>query len=206
MRKEVHIKLEDLGKKYYNRWLFKGLDLKLLPGDRLALTGPNGSGKSTLLRILAGQLSPSQGKLFFYRGKAKLNPEIMYRYISWAGPFTALYPDLSLREHLQLHFDFKQCLLPDCEAVIKTLRLEEDANKKLQYYSSGMLQRAKVGMALFAKSEILLLDEPTSNMDSQNAALMLGLIEEYVGERTYILASNLQREFAGFYQVLGLGS
>ena len=128
----------------------------------------------------------------------------LYPHISWSAPYLDLYLDLTLEEHLNMHFRFKKCLLDDEKEVMKILQLEKHKHKKLRYYSSGMLQRAKVGLALFTQTPILLLDEPTSNMDTQNADKILTLIEENLQNRIFILASNMEREYQSFPKILSL--
>jgi len=198
------ISLQGVGKKFYNRWLFKDITVRLEPGSQLALVGRNGSGKSTLMRIIAGQLSPTAGKIYYTRGKARITVERVFHFISWSGPHVALYPELSLTEHIRLHYQFKDCLLANPQDLVDILRLQADKDKPLRFYSSGMLQRVKVGLALFTKSEVLMLDEPTSNMDEDNARQILELIDKYLLGRTYILASNMEREFGRIEQVLRL--
>ncbi|MEZ4774962.1 MAG: ABC transporter ATP-binding protein [Bacteroidia bacterium] len=200
----LNIHLEGIGKKFYHRWIFRDIshDFSLQP--HLALVGRNGSGKSTLLRIIAGQLTPSAGKVIYTKGKMRVPVEHVYRYLSWAGPFTDLYPDLTLEEHLKLHFSFQKCLLSSPQEMISLLKLDEHKDKMLRYYSSGMLQRVKVGLALFSESDILILDEPTSNMDPANAQWMLDMIAGNVGDRIYILASNMEREYQWMARTLYL--
>lgn len=198
------ISSDKVGKKFYQQWLYRDLSFSLQNGEKLAILGNNGSGKTTLLRILAGQLSCSEGRVFYTKGKRKVPYEEMYQHISWAGPHTALYPDLTLEEHLKLHFSFKKQIISIAE-IIDKLNLSKEVDKKLRFYSSGMLQRAKVGIALFSQSDILMLDEPTANMDENNAAYILALISEYLGDRIYILASNLEREYTGM-KTLKIGS
>ena len=200
----LRLQLEQVGKKYYHRWLFRNVSCELGPGSRLALVGPNGSGKSTLLRIMGGQLNPSEGKITFFRNK-QLPVEQVYQYLSWSGPYIELYQDLNLVEHIRMQFRFKDCLLDDPMEIISILDLESHRNKKLRFYSSGMQQRAKVGLALFTQSELLMLDEPTSNMDRTNAERMLKLIDAYLGERIMVLASNMEREYQPLEKVLTLG-
>lgn len=200
----LHIQLNDIGKKFYHRWIFRGIHHDFSARPRLALVGRNGSGKSTLLRIIAGQLMPSAGQVIYTVGKRRVPVEQVYRYLSWAGPFTELYQDLTFREALHLHFRFKTCLIDQPESLIDILNLKDHADKNLRYYSSGMRQRVKVGLALFTRSDILMLDEPTSNMDPENATMILNLIEEYRQGRVYILASNMQREYQSFEDILRL--
>ncbi|MDX2246363.1 MAG: ATP-binding cassette domain-containing protein [Bacteroidia bacterium] len=200
----LHIHLQGIGKKFYHRWIFRDISHDFSQHPHLALIGRNGSGKSTLLRIIAGQLAPSAGKAIYTKGKMRVSVENVYQYLSWAGPFTDIYPDLTLEEHIRLHFGFRKCLLSSPEDMVSVLHLEEHKDKKLRYYSSGMLQRVKVGLALFSQSDILILDEPTSNMDAETARWILDLIAENIGSRIYVLASNMEREYEGINQRLHL--
>ncbi|RMG60331.1 MAG: ATP-binding cassette domain-containing protein [Bacteroidetes bacterium] len=190
-----HIQLEQIGKQFYQRWLFRELSFDSRETRRLALIGHNGSGKSTLLRIVAGQMNPSLGRVTYTADNQRVPTYHFYQHISWAAPYVDLFPDLSLREHLRLHFRFKGCRLAQTEDIAEVLDLQDHLDKKFRFYSSGMLQRVKVGTALFSESDLLLLDEPTANMDSGNAARMLDLIDTHIGERVLVLASNLEREY-----------
>ena len=139
-----------------------------------------------------------------FRGKNRIPLGGLYQFISWAAPYIDAYDDLNLEELFSIYFQLKTCLLDSTEDVIRELQLWEDRKKPLKYYSSGMLQRAKVGMALFTDSELLLLDEPTANMDDANASRILSLINEYSKERMLVLASNMSREFDRFDSIIRL--
>lgn len=198
------LKLDNVGKQFYRRSLFQGLNLELQSGDSLALIGTNGSGKSTMLRIIAGQLAPSTGKVS-YRLHDRLIPSTeRYRLLSWSAPYISLFPELTIREQFRLQQKFKQELISEAE-FLKVLELEAHADKPLRFFSSGMIQRAKVGLALFSQSNLLLLDEPTSNMDSYYASLMLRLVKEHQGDRILVLASNLTREYGELSHQIHLG-
>ena len=201
----MRIALSHIGKKYHQRWLFRDINLTLQTGDQLALTGTNGSGKSTLLRICARQLSPSEGKVEYFIQDKVLSPEVCYRHLSWAAPYIDVYEDLTLGELSKFYYGMCDCLLQDPKAVIAALDLEAHQDKQLRHFSSGMLQRVRVGLAVFTRSHILLLDEPTSHMDADNARRMLHLIEDHLGDRIYILASNMEREYQQIENRLALG-
>lgn len=204
MTPSLSVTLENVGKQFYRRWLFQGLSLSLKSGSRLALIGTNGSGKSTLLRIIAGQLSPTLGKVT-YRGGEKTIPAVeRYQHLSWSAPYLSLFPELTLREQLRLQERFRKTTVSEDE-FFQLLELKQDADKPLRYYSSGMAQRAKVGLALFADSSLLLLDEPTSNMDDYFSGLMLDLIRTCSKDRILVLASNLVREYGEFDRQIHLG-
>ena len=200
----MRLALKGVGKKFYQRWIFRNIDTELAAGQGLAVIGANGSGKSTLLRILAGQLKPNEGSIHLYSGEELIPTESRYQFLSWSAPYLDLYPDLSLEAHFVQHFRFKSSILPDIQAALDMLALTQHRNKPLRVFSSGMLQRVKVGTALFTQAPLLILDEPTSNMDEKNAERMLQLIREFSEGRILVLASNMKREFAEFEQQIVL--
>jgi len=191
----LQIQLQKVGKQYYRRWIFRDINLDLGQHPQTALVGTNGSGKSTLLRIIAGQLAPSEGKISFAMEQTNVPIAKVYQHLSWAGPQIEMYPELTLEELIKLHFKLKTCLLDKPLDLIDLLNFKGHHQKPLKYFSSGMQQRAKVGVALFSQSNLLLLDEPTSNMDEANASMMLDLIDRYRQDRVFVLASNMKREY-----------
>jgi len=205
MPEQLSIQLEDIGKKFYQRWLFRHIRHDFSAFPQLALVGTNGSGKSTLLRIIAGQLAPSEGRITASLEGKSLPLAKLYQHLSWTGPYVDLYPELTLREQLKLHFTFKKCRLDSVEEIPTVLNLEPHLDKPLQLYSSGMLQRAKVGIAVLTDTPLLMLDEPTSNMDTGNATRIMNLIQEHTQNRLFVLASNLEREYAHFSSQIKLG-
>ncbi len=202
----IRIQLEEVGKKFYQRWIFRHISQTISPGTSTVIRGGNGSGKSTLLRIIAGQLPYSEGKITYSFMDEKIPLHKWYQHISWSAPAIDLYPDLSLSEFWTFHFRLKGCLLSSIGEMAEILELTNQLDKKLRFFSSGMLQRAKVGTALFSKTSILLLDEPTSNLDSYYSELLLKLIHTYTNDRTFILASNLAREYQHIDQQILLSS
>lgn len=191
----MKIILSKISKIYHYRHLFKELDFEFQPNSSTAIIGGNGTGKSSLMSIIAGRTSPSQGKISYLLGKKSIDIEDIYKHISWMAPSIEPYPYLTLKESFELHFRFKKNLLPSIKDCLEVLKFENSThNRKLSHLSSGMLQRAKVGLALFSKSEILLLDEPTSFMDNTYTSHTLKLIEQFSQNRTYIIASNIENE------------
>ena len=186
----------DLGRQFGERWLFRGLHLSLAPGQALAVVGPSGSGKSTLLRVLVGQLLPSAGEVSYHLAGRPLEPELLYRHLAWAAPALEPHPALTLRETYALHFQLKACTVPSVAAWLERLELGAQAELPLGRLSSGQQQRARLGLALFAQSALLVLDEPTTHLDAATATRMLSLIAEQRAGRTLLLASNLERELS----------
>ncbi len=198
MESSLSLKVENVGKKFFQKWVFKNISFELQPVEQVAIVGANGSGKSTLLHLIAGQSLPTEGRVSYFQHSQKLNREKWYRHLSWASPAMDLYTEFSLGEHLALHFSFNTCLLKSFKDIIPLLNLEAHQDKPLRTFSSGMLQKVKIGQSLFTQSSLLLLDEPTSFMDEKNAKLMLELIQAYSKDRILVVASNMKREIELF--------
>lgn len=162
------IEAEQLGKKYRNEWIFRRLNLTLSTGASYTFVGPNGSGKSTLLQLLAGSLPSTEGKLLYRHNNRELDPDNWFRQVSIAAPYLELVEELTLFELLTFHQTFKPFkagLTPD--AIAERLLLTHARHKEIKYFSSGMKQRVKLGLAFFSSSPVVILDEPTSNLDQQ---------------------------------------
>lgn len=195
-----------MGKQYGTQTLFRGLELAIEAGSTWLIKGANGTGKSTLLKILAGYERPTWGSIGYTLAGHKLDPDQLALHLSWYGPYIGRYSQLKLQEWYGLHFRFRPCLLGSAAQCLEATQLSAHGSKRLSELSSGMLQRAAVGLALFTQSSLLLLDEPTSNMDSERAEQTLGLIDTHLNGRTLVLASNLEREQSLCKQCLPLAS
>jgi len=191
------ISTENLGKKFNYEWIFKNLSFKFLFGESYAIIGINGSGKSTLLQVLAGALPPSEGKIWYERENKKIVAEEFYQYLSWASPYLELVEEMTLAEQIEFHFKMKPSsyLLRSSQELIEILRLEKSKNKFIKNFSSGMKQRLKLGLAFYTDTPLLMLDEPTSNLDAQNIAWYKEEISKQIGSRLVIVASNQSEEY-----------
>ena len=149
----MHISLENIGKKYGKTWIFKGLNASIESGDRFAILGGNGSGKSTLLKIIAGQADPNSGSII-YPGTPV---EEVYKKLSYCAPYIDLIEELTLSELLHFVGSYQAFLPAFSEGRIFDM-LAYDPNKWIKDYSSGMKQRVKIALALFADVSLTLLD------------------------------------------------
>lgn len=187
----MKVQLIDAGKRFRFDWIFRGLSHTFEPGGRYALLGPNGSGKSTLMKVLSGHLSLSKGKIVFSEGGKPLDPDVVYRRVSYAAPYIELIEELTLGETLQFHAGLKP-LLPGWtpDRVYELLELPKARTKELRYFSSGMKQRVKLALAICTDAPVLLLDEPTTNLDLSTVDWFHRTLEANVGERLLVIASN----------------
>lgn len=199
------ISLEDLGKKFVNQWIFKGLNREVRQGHPVAVTGPNGSGKSTLLKIISGWMLPTRGKLSYRLEGREIPEEHYYRHIDYVAPYLELIEELSLSEFLEFHFTHKtlrpEMHIPD---LLEEIYLAEEKNKFLKYFSSGMKQRLKLGLGFFSTSPILLLDEPTTNLDEKGKKWYSDQIRRLIDKKLIIIASNQEADYFFTKEVISM--
>ncbi|KQM78249.1 ABC transporter ATP-binding protein [Pedobacter sp. Leaf216] len=191
----MKISLNNVGRRFNKEWIFRNLSTEFSSGSSYAILGPNGSGKSTLLSVLTGSLSPSEGEISFSESK-EIPVENIYKYIGLAAPYLELVETFTLKESIDFHFKFKNFASGlDAKKLIGILGLEKAANKQIKYFSSGMKQRTKLGLACCADTPILFLDEPTSNLDVQGISWYRELIENFAKDRLTIIGSNQIQEY-----------
>lgn len=192
----LSVKLEGAGKKFQREWIFRNLSLALTQGSKTAIIGSNGSGKSTLIKCLSSQMPLTEGKLSFNWQQKELAIEDVYKYLTISAPYLDLPEEFSLKEFLNFHFKFK---VPSkglsIQQLIEIMYLENAVNKPINYFSSGMKQRLKLGLCFFSDSPLMLLDEPTSNLDERGIQWYRDLIHQYSGNKCILIASNDKREF-----------
>ncbi len=201
----MQITLHQVCKRYRYDWIFKGIDYQLVAGGRYAVTGPNGSGKSTLMKVLSGHLSPTKGQVGFFSEGKKCAPDDVYRHVSYAAPYIELIEEFTLAEALDFHQKFKP-LLPGLAAadVVDLLAFPKAKDKQVRHFSSGMKQRLKLALATCSASQLLLLDEPTTNLDAQGVDWYLALAERFLGQRTVVVASNVAVDYGFCGEVIDI--
>lgn len=192
----MEIILENLGRRFNRDWIFRNINYTFSQPQTYAVLGINGSGKSTLLQILNGSLSPSAGTICFFYQHKNLEIEQVYQHISLAAPYLELIEEFSLTEMIDFHFQFKKYVTGmDRHKTIELLQMEASKSKLLRYFSSGMKQRVKLALAFCADTPLLMLDEPTANLDAQGIDWYLQLIEKFAANRLTIICSNQEHEY-----------
>jgi ABC-type multidrug transport system ATPase subunit len=190
----MQLTANNIGKRYNREWIFRGFSYSFTAGNAYAVTGPNGSGKSTLLLVLAGAVMLSEGSVACTNAAATIAPEKIHSEVSIAAPYLELIEEMSAIEMLQFHTKFKT-LTPDNSSLLGLVGLEKAAHKQIRYYSSGMKQRLKLGLAIFSNTPILFLDEPCTNLDAEGIAVYQRLITDYCKQKLVIVSSNDKQEY-----------
>jgi ABC-type multidrug transport system ATPase subunit len=202
------IELKDLGKKFGNEWIFKNLDRTIPQGQKLVILGGNGSGKSTLLQVIAGYVLPNHGKVNYSVNGSVIENDVIKDHISLASPYLELIEEFTLEElidHIALYKPFINKLTSS--QIIEVTELGSAKNKPVRTFSSGMKQRVKLALAILADCEVLLLDEPVSNLDKNAIEWYKHLISKYASHKTIIVCSNsINDEFGFCDKEIDLGS
>jgi ABC-type multidrug transport system ATPase subunit len=190
------VQVKNASKRFHNEWIFKNLDLELSSGDTLAITGGNGSGKSTLLKCLSGAIPLTSGTIQYQAGSTQISEEHWFRSLALATPYLELPEEFTLSEVINFHFQFKNPLQNRTNTeILEVLGLEKHKSKAISQFSSGMKQRVKLALAIFSEVPLLLLDEPTTNLDTQGLSWYLKLIQQYSPGRILVICSNDPREY-----------
>jgi ABC-type multidrug transport system ATPase subunit len=190
------VQVKNASKRFHNEWIFKNLDLELSSGDTLAITGGNGSGKSTLLKCLSGAIPLTSGTIQYQAGSTQISEEHWFRSLALATPYLELPEEFTLSEVINFHFQFKNPLQNRTTTeILEVLGLEKHKSKAISQFSSGMKQRVKLALAIFSEVPLLLLDEPTTNLDTQGLSWYLKLIQQYSPGRILVICSNDPREY-----------
>jgi heme ABC exporter ATP-binding subunit CcmA len=170
------------------------ISIDLEPDSCYVLLGENGAGKSTLLRILAGLLHPTHGAVSVFDGQLPHQSRARIGYMSHAP---MLYDELTGEENLRYFTNLypgRACLSP-ADALLQ-VGLDPALNRPLSQYSQGMRQRASLARVLLSQPELLLLDEPFSNMDVESAHQMVELLARFRHSSRTIVLTTHQRELA----------
>ena len=190
------IQLEGVSKRFTSNWVFKNLSHTFTQGKSYAITGPNGSGKSTLLLIISGWVLPTEGSIKYQDNSIVIDPDRFYKNLDFAAPYLELIEDFTLEEFIEFHFRFKTLQEEiTTKDFIREIFLEGENDKLIRHFSSGMKQRLKLGLGLFSLSPVLLLDEPTSNLDERSKNWFFDMLHKAKKDKLVILASNQPEEF-----------
>ncbi len=199
----MNITLNNTGKRYNRDWIFRHCSYTFTSGKNYAITGPNGSGKSTLLQVIAGATLHNEGTIEYKDGQRTTNNEQHYTNISIAAPYLELIEEMTAKEMMEFHSKFKPLIQSlSIEDMLQIVGLEKAVNKQLRYFSSGMKQRLKLAQAFFSNTPVLLLDEPTTNLDADGIALYLSLIANYTKDKLVIVSSNVKEEYGFCEEVI----
>ena len=193
----VTLSVHELGHRFGRRILFRKLSFTGSGGEAVAVTGSNGSGKSTLMRIMAGVLQPSRGEVRLQVDGRPVAAESRPLQVGMVAPYLNVYDGFTARENLQFLVRVRRLDRGEERilSVLDLVGLASRADDRVETYSSGMKQRVRFAAALVSRPPVLLLDEPTSNLDDQGRDMVDRVMSHHLDEGgLLVVATNLLDE------------
>lgn len=195
----LNIILEKAGKQYNEDWIFNNLNYTFSTGKATVLLGSNGSGKSTLLQVVSSSIMPTTGTISYEMNGSIIKPEQAFRLMAIAAPYIEMIEEFTLAEMISFHRRLKPLIRNmSSSELIQVCQLEDNTDKPLKYFSSGMKQRLKLALAIMSDTPVLLLDEPVSNLDRAAIDWYKDLVSKNMRDRLVVVSSNSVGEEYGF--------
>ncbi|MEN6521623.1 MAG: metal ABC transporter ATP-binding protein [Armatimonadota bacterium] len=200
------IRLENVELAYGRGWTLSGIDFSVPEGDFLAIVGPNGSGKSTLLKAMLGIIKPRHGEV-------KRAPGIRFGYVPQSQHIDEIYPltalDITLMGRYSLMGPLSRPSRKDRETALGCLSdvgMGHLADQPYRNLSGGQKQRTLIARALACESRVMILDEPTNDMDIAGEAAIMDLLHHLHKEHgmTVVMVSHLLNVVSGYAKNIAL--
>ncbi|MCG2589297.1 ABC transporter ATP-binding protein [Rhodohalobacter sulfatireducens] len=201
----IKLKADNLEKRFGRKTVFT--DLSFETGTLvLGIAGANGSGKSTLLKCLAALLKPTSGSVKWTLNDHDIKRTDLKNYLGFAAPYIQLYEELTVRENLEFIQNVRslsqQKPLSD---LLEPLGAKKLLDNHFGELSTGQQQRIKLAAAIIHNPDILLLDEPGSNLDEAGKNIITSLVAQFKNSnRMVVIASNQQYELDHCHEIIEL--
>lgn len=194
------VQLENLQIRFGQRQILKGLTASLVAGRAIGVLGPNGAGKTTLMHTLLGFHRPSSGVVRVFGKTMDEAPREIRRLVGYMPENDSFIAGMTAVRFLRLMGELaglpRKQALERAHETLFYVGLGEARYRRLETYSLGMKQMAKLAQAIMHGPKLLVLDEPTNGMDPPHRARMIQLIREIreQGQMTLLLSSHLLRD------------
>jgi tungstate transport system ATP-binding protein len=184
------IKLRNVTKEYGNISALDDVAMTIWGGEVIVLVGPNGSGKTTLLRIISGIETPTRGEVFFQGAKIDSKCSKLAKSVTMVFQKTVMFSG-TVFDNVAYGLKLKGHSRSRVEAVVKealrTVKLEGFEKRRAKRLSGGEQQRVAIARALALDTQVLLLDEPTANVDPRNASIIENVLQTISKQKTTVL-------------------
>ncbi len=190
------IKLENVSFSYGGATVLQDIDLEIEQGEFLGLVGPNAGGKSTLLKLMLGLIKPSRGRVTLF-GKSPRTGRVKIGYCPQYTQFSRNYP-ITVEEVVLLGRLGKARVLGGyskqdreiARSAMRSTEVESIRTENISDLSGGQLQRVLIARALACEPEVLILDEPTANIDQRVEVDIFQLLKQFNERMTIIVVSH----------------
>lgn len=202
------IEIKNLTKRYKELVAVDKLNLSVEKGELFALLGVNGAGKTTTMKMLSCLVQPDEGDAVLLGDSVKTAPMKVKEKINISPQETAVAPNLSVRENLELicgiYGHGKSEARKRTDKILKEFHLGEIEKQKAKTLSGGWQRRLSIAMALITEPQILFLDEPTLGLDVLARRELWEVIEQLKGKMTIILTTHYLEEAEALSDHIGI--
>lgn len=195
--------LDKITQKFPGRKVFRDISIEVEKGEKLVITGPNGSGKTTLAKIIGAIMRPSSGIVIIELGGKTFSGSDIIHHIGLVAPDLFLYDELTGAENIRFFASVGDSQAEDIPAMFSRYGLDGRENDLVRSYSSGMKQRLKYMLALIRKPPLLILDEPTVNLDEAGKTMVEAIIAGHDGITVIATNERADLEYADKKIILG---
>ena len=199
----MKLTLDKICHAFPGRKVFRDISAEVSAGQRLVITGPNGSGKTTLIKIIGALMRASSGKVSFEHGGRLLSGQEIHPHIGMVAPDVFLYEELTGNENIRFFAAVSGISCPALDELFGQFGLPKRGDDLVRSYSSGMKQRLKYMLALLRQPPLLLLDEPTANLDDEGKILVRDIIAGHKG--ITVIATNEEKDRQYADKTINLG-
>jgi ABC-type multidrug transport system ATPase subunit len=172
------VELSGVSRFYGSFAALRNLSMRVHAGAAVLLLGENGAGKSTLLRLIAGLITPSEGSFSVLGG----SPRSERNRVAFMSHSPMLYDELTALENLRYFAALYGAAGIDPERALRDVGLDPQLQRRVGDYSQGMRQRTSLARVLMLEPDLLLLDEPFSNMDGASAQMMIARLHDFLAQ------------------------
>ena len=203
------VELKNVSVKYGNLEALKDINMKVNEGSFLGIIGPNGGGKTTLLKVILGLVEPEVGEVKIF-GHPHAQAVDKIGYVPQVSNFDRSFPisvvDVVLMAKLggrvRFFHQYKKEDLKKAEAVLEQMNLLQLKDRQIGKLSGGQLQRVLIARGLAVEPEILLLDEPTANVDDSSTSQIYELLKELNEQKTIIVVTHDMAAVSSYFDSL----
>ncbi|MBA4493847.1 ABC transporter ATP-binding protein [Paenactinomyces guangxiensis] len=200
------VETNQLSRRFGKKISVQQMDLKVPQGEIYGFLGPNGAGKTTTIRMLLGLIKPTEGSIRLFGKELNRHRMSILKRVGSLVESPSYYGHLTGYENLNVIARLLGLPSPRISEVLKIVRLQKDAHRKVKGYSLGMKQRLGIAAALIAQPELLILDEPTNGLDPAGIQEIREMIIELPKQTgvTVLVSSHLLSEIDQMATYVGI--
>ena len=200
------IRTVNLSKRYGTKNVVNNLNLSIKPGEIVGFLGLNGAGKTTTMRMMLGLIKSTSGECYIQGKKLDLNNLELRNEIGYIIETPYSYPDLTVRENLEIVSKLRGGNKDNIDWVIEKLKLKQYEHKEVKHLSLGNVARLGIAKAIIHKPKILILDEPTNGLDPIGIAEVRNFIKDLSVKKgkTILISSHILSEITLLADTVGI--